>query len=219
MSTTLMPSSGPMVTLAPDADGAFARAAFLVTAGRPEDQGQRAYGGMRERQHRCVPANAGTHTLCPIVWAHRHHPSRHCERSEAIHLAAQRKNGLLRRFAPRNDGFLIFHSPCYSPFAGHGDGGEGTADNQLNSIALAAEAPLQHFQPVIAEKHFVVANKSRHAEDAVRESERCCIGQSCRGPPDRARPPCKAPGSDWAAAVSAPAAVRRKTRPCGGRRQ
>jgi hypothetical protein len=28
---------------------------------------------------------------------------RHCERSEAIHLAAQRKNGLLRRFAPRND--------------------------------------------------------------------------------------------------------------------
>src|SRR5882757_9257058 len=31
-------------------------------------------------------------------------PLRHCERSEAIHLAAQRKNGLLRRFAPRNDG-------------------------------------------------------------------------------------------------------------------
>src|ERR1700731_182000 len=30
------------------------------------------------------------------------HVSRHCERSEAIHLAAQRKNGLLR-FA-RNDG-------------------------------------------------------------------------------------------------------------------
>ena len=105
----------------------------------------------------------------------------HCERSEAIHLAAQRKNGLLRRFAPRNDGALIFHSPCYSPFAGHGDGGEGTADNQLNSSTLAAEPPLQHFQPVIAEKHFVVANKSRHAEDAVRESERCCIGQSCPG--------------------------------------
>src|SRR5712675_2473667 len=61
MSTTLTPSSGPMVMSAPDADGAFARAAFpdLVTAGRPEDQGQRAYGGMRERQHRCVPAKAG----------------------------------------------------------------------------------------------------------------------------------------------------------------
>jgi hypothetical protein len=29
---------------------------------------------------------------------------RHCERSEAIHLAAQRKNGLLRRIALRNDG-------------------------------------------------------------------------------------------------------------------
>ena len=29
---------------------------------------------------------------------------RHCERSEAIHRATQRKNGLLRRCAPRNDG-------------------------------------------------------------------------------------------------------------------
>jgi len=28
---------------------------------------------------------------------------RHCERSEAIHGAAERKHGLLRRFAPRND--------------------------------------------------------------------------------------------------------------------
>ena len=28
---------------------------------------------------------------------------RHCERSEAIHLAAEEKRGLLRRFAPRND--------------------------------------------------------------------------------------------------------------------
>jgi hypothetical protein len=28
---------------------------------------------------------------------------RHCERSEAIHPTAQRKNGLLRRYAPRND--------------------------------------------------------------------------------------------------------------------
>src|SRR6266700_2096139 len=37
-----------------------------------------------------------------------HRPRRHCERSEAIHLAAQRKNGLLRRFAPRNDGNHTF---------------------------------------------------------------------------------------------------------------
>jgi hypothetical protein len=28
---------------------------------------------------------------------------RHCERSEAIHASTKRKNGLLRRFAPRND--------------------------------------------------------------------------------------------------------------------
>src|SRR5947209_14125630 len=30
--------------------------------------------------------------------------SRHCERSEAIHLTAGKRRGLLRRFAPRNDG-------------------------------------------------------------------------------------------------------------------
>src|ERR1700694_3990567 len=32
--------------------------------------------------------------------------ARHCERSEAIHLSVQRKNGLLRRGAPSNDGCL-----------------------------------------------------------------------------------------------------------------
>src|SRR5579863_9103486 len=32
------------------------------------------------------------------------HSTRHCDRSEAIHVAAKRKSGLLRRFAPRNDG-------------------------------------------------------------------------------------------------------------------
>src|SRR6266581_1184000 len=52
-----------------------------------------------------VPANAGTHTPCPVVWAHFRRPGRHCERSEAIHLAAQRKNGLLR--CARNDGPLV----------------------------------------------------------------------------------------------------------------
>ena len=36
---------------------------------------------------------------------------RHCERSEAIHLTAKRNNGLLRRFAPRNDGE---HKPAFS---------------------------------------------------------------------------------------------------------
>ncbi len=41
---------------------------------------------------------------------------RHCERSEAIHFAAQRKNGLLRRCAPRNDGLKVRHtSPPSSP--------------------------------------------------------------------------------------------------------
>jgi hypothetical protein len=32
---------------------------------------------------------------------------RHCERSEAIHLAAERKNGLLRRFAPLRKRFAF----------------------------------------------------------------------------------------------------------------
>jgi hypothetical protein len=34
-------------------------------------------------------------------------PPRHCERSEAIHIAAQWIDGLLRRYAPRNDGSPI----------------------------------------------------------------------------------------------------------------
>src|SRR5882757_4997278 len=46
-----------------------------------------------------------------------HRPGRHCERSEAIHLAAQRKNGLLR--CARNDGASGKHtftpSPCHAP--------------------------------------------------------------------------------------------------------
>src|SRR5947209_2727946 len=33
-----------------------------------------------------------------------HTLARHCERSEAIHGPQQKKDGLLRRFAPRNDG-------------------------------------------------------------------------------------------------------------------
>src|SRR6266568_7458381 len=114
MSTTLMPSSGPMVTLAPDADGAFARAAFLVTAGRPEDQGRQAYGRMRECQHRrrpgerrdpyAVPYRLGTLSKAfpsnerRWLWVpafagttmgkqNVRYLHRHCERSEAIHLS------------------------------------------------------------------------------------------------------------------------------------
>src|SRR6266478_5996519 len=40
-------------------------------------------------------------------------PRRHCERSEAIHLAAQRKNGLLR--CARNDGAGVKHTLAASP--------------------------------------------------------------------------------------------------------
>jgi hypothetical protein len=49
--------------------------------------------------------------------------TRHCERSEAIHAATPRKNGLLRRFAPRNDGKVI---PAPRPPAGGRAGGAET---------------------------------------------------------------------------------------------
>src|SRR6266852_9828595 len=57
MSMTLTPSSGPMVWSAPDArsfDGAIIPG--LVTSARPEDQGQQAYGRMREGH---TPRRAG----------------------------------------------------------------------------------------------------------------------------------------------------------------
>src|SRR5882757_6332918 len=45
-------------------------------------------------------------------------PSRHCERSEAIHLASERKNGLLRRSAPKKkqtDKLLILFNVMDEP--------------------------------------------------------------------------------------------------------
>src|SRR6266487_3780585 len=52
--------------------------------------------------------------------------ARHCERSEAIHRAAKRKNGLLRRLAPRNDE----------------DGGTGRIDKMAVASIKIAETPL-----------------------------------------------------------------------------
>src|SRR4030081_1333512 len=48
----------------------------------------------REQARECAPDDRLREAI--------HCPRRHCERSEAIHLAAQRKNGLLR--CARNDG-------------------------------------------------------------------------------------------------------------------
>jgi hypothetical protein len=42
-----------------------------------------------------IPSDADFHSLPTHA--------RHCERSEAIHLSANKKDGLLRRCAPRND--------------------------------------------------------------------------------------------------------------------
>src|SRR5712672_172363 len=55
------------------------------------------------------PAN-GSHECAPDDRLREafHRPGRHCKRSEAIHLAAQRKNGLLR--CARNDGAGVKHT-------------------------------------------------------------------------------------------------------------
>src|SRR5258707_13155618 len=51
--------------------------------------------------------------LQAVVWSLRANGSRECAPDdrlrEAIHRAAQRKNGLLRRSAPRNDAALVFN--------------------------------------------------------------------------------------------------------------
>jgi len=43
----------------------------------------------------------------PHLYPHGLDECCHCERSEAIHRAAQRKNGLLRRFAPLRKRFAF----------------------------------------------------------------------------------------------------------------
>src|SRR6266566_3694405 len=58
---------------------------------------------MRPRRYLNLPRQRGRGE-CRAHEAIRR-PGRHCERSEAIHLAAQRKNGLLR--CARNDGPLV----------------------------------------------------------------------------------------------------------------
>src|SRR5258708_35023794 len=59
------------------------------------------------------------------AFAHPTHLDRHCKRSEAIPPTATRKNGLLRRFAPRSHGrsreamLTSYFAPGASSFAVH----------------------------------------------------------------------------------------------------
>src|SRR5438552_12726294 len=55
----------------------------------------------KTRTHRA--ARTWTYVNCHCE--ERSDANRHCERSEAIHSQSNGDNGLLRRFAPRNDGF------------------------------------------------------------------------------------------------------------------
>ena len=68
---------------------------------------------------------------------------RHCERSEAIHLASQRKNGLPRRCAPRNDGGEIraLYSPNFSCSAGHSRSGLNGVAVKRMPVASASALP------------------------------------------------------------------------------
>src|SRR4030088_3525353 len=52
-------------------------------------------------RHRPPTGRANARPMTGLLREAIHRPRRHCERSEAIHLAAQRKNGLLR--CARND--------------------------------------------------------------------------------------------------------------------
>src|SRR5437899_669197 len=59
---------------------------------------------------------------------------------------------------------------------------EAIGRRKFRHSALAApEPPAQHFQPIVAEKHFAVANKSRDTENAAGEGGGCLIGQRGAG--------------------------------------
>src|SRR5229473_843152 len=72
----------------------------LLDGGRRQTAARRAVGGAGA----CRDRGQGAASQGGLVMA----SLRHCERSEAIHGAAERKYGLLRRFAPRNDEQHIF---------------------------------------------------------------------------------------------------------------
>jgi hypothetical protein len=71
---------------------------------------------------------------------------RHCERSEAIHGAARKKAGLLRRFAPRNDERMCVRilAACFArglagSFGPLQSEGAGNAGRPMRPIAACAE--------------------------------------------------------------------------------
>src|SRR4051794_26471772 len=62
----------------------------------------------------------------------------------------------------------------------------------LASDVLVAETPAEDVQPIIAEKHLIVANKGWDAEDATGIGALCVVGQRfpslrCKGPVNQVR--------------------------------
>jgi hypothetical protein len=51
----------------------------------------------------CPSGQIGSDLISELGLNEKRARERHCERSEAIHFSVQRKNGMLRRFASRND--------------------------------------------------------------------------------------------------------------------
>src|SRR6266581_6161305 len=89
--------------------------------------------------------------------------TRHCERSEAIHRATKRKNGLLRRYAPRNDETrqtlddgLDCHGPAPREGLLHRPGGFGDRGLRWeDGDELAADILQQYRIGVVVLAHFV----------------------------------------------------------------
>jgi hypothetical protein len=72
--------------------------------------------------------------------------NRHCERSEAIQNSLQEKTGLLRRFAPRNDGDT---STLSQKNRGHAMLSPKARHSAIREIEMLTDADIQHHAEAI----------------------------------------------------------------------
>src|SRR6266404_7027004 len=90
-------------------------------------------------------------------------PLRHCERSEAIHLAAQRKTGLLRRFAPLRKRFA---------FVAGNDGG--------TSPSLRANGSRKRARPLTSPRERCTASGTRDVLLHTLSEDEVCVPRTLR---------------------------------------
>src|SRR5437762_8374403 len=79
----------------------------LVAGGVPAEISVMTPLSCRSTTFSSRPRSGPENRLCAGISVIMTCPLRHCERSEAIHPAAKRKNGLLRRFAPLRKRFAF----------------------------------------------------------------------------------------------------------------